>query len=225
MQRRVRASSRWLERRLRSGTHGRTIRFGLWYPFSGVGHARPARTQSHRPASSRMASNARDRALALVSALEPTDLVPCRILAELLAEVEAAPSPVAGPPHPDGWTTKALAAYYECGVSTMRGRIEGGEFGLPETEGGPRKAGRRGWLVPHYQVLARDERVQRGLLGALIAPATVRATGPFATRPEPTASVTGPRGRAASASSEKKRLVGTPSLRDARRQRSGATAR
>ena len=90
-----------------------------------------------------MASNARDRALALVSALEPTDLVPCRILAELLAEVDAAPSPVMRPLHPDGWTTKALAVYYESGVSTMRGRIEGGEFGLPETEGGPRKAGRR----------------------------------------------------------------------------------
>src|ERR1700741_179690 len=111
-------------------------------------------------------SNARERALALVSALEPTDLVPCRVLAELLAEadMEAAasgrsisPGSRAGtrPPHPDGWTTRDLAHYYGCGASTLRARIETGEVGGPETEGGPRKAGRRGWVVPHQQVIAR----------------------------------------------------------------------
>lgn len=172
-----------------------------------------------------MPPNARERALALVSALDPTDLVPCRILAELLAEVEPAPSQLGRPPHPDGWTTKALAAYYDCGVSTMRGRIEGGEFGLPESPGGPRKAGRRGWLVPHHQVLARDERVQGGARYESVTSPTTMPSGSIVSRPAPSPPLRDPRRRVLSPSAEGRRAVATPSLADARRQRKAGTIR
>jgi hypothetical protein len=176
-----------------------------------------------------MASNARERALALVSVLEPTDLVPCRILADLLAEMGTAPcvdaqrddtaAEVGRPAHPDGWTTKALAEYYDCGVSTMRGRIEAGEFGLPESEGGPCKAGRRGWVVPHHQVLARHARVQGSPAVAVdtVPTAAVDAvpadSATVSSRPAPSLSLRVVR-RPASSSS-----VVRPSLTDARRQR------
>lgn len=170
-----------------------------------------------------MASKARERALALVSVLEPTDLVPCRILADLLVEMGAEPS-VEGerddtvaefgrPPHPDGWPTKALADYYDCGVSTMRGRIEAGEFGLPESEGGPRKAGRRGWVVPHHQVLARDARVQGSVPAGAIDTVPTTDSAPVVSQPAPSPSLRVVR-RPASSSS-----VVRPSLADARRQR------
>ncbi len=194
-----------------------------------------------------MALNARERALALVSVLKPTDLVPCRVLAELLAEVGAAPSPVAveeaasaparmealppsigGPPHPDGWTTTDLAEYYACGASTMRARIEAGEFGVPESEGGPRKAGRRGWIVPHHQVIARDARVQGAYQGVSVIPYAEqdgvvveedrvvvdgRAAGSAARRRS-----------APIASADFRRPAATFSLADARRQRRAGSA-
>ena len=171
-----------------------------------------------------MPLNARERALALISVLEPTDLVPCRLLAELLEEVQDGPSPIERPPHPDGWTTKSLAAYYACGLSTMRGRIEAGEFGLPESEGGPRKAGRRGWLVPHHQVLARDARVQGEPWGASTPP----TAGPSATSPTRAASSPSQarvrRLASRPSSTEARRAVGMPSLTDARRQRRSGPA-
>ena len=195
-----------------------------------------------------MALNARERALALVSVLKPTDLVPCRVLAELLAEVGAAPFPVTvedgasapvvvvealppsigGPPHPDGWTTTDLAEYYACGASTMRGRIEAGEFGVPESEGGPRKAGRRGWFVPHHQVIARDGRVQGKTQGVSVIPQAEhdgvvveedrvvvdgRAAGSAARRPS-----------ASIAPADFRRPAATFSLTDARRQRRAESA-
>jgi hypothetical protein len=144
-----------------------------------------------------MAQNARERAIALVSVLEPSDLVPCRILAELLAEVDGGFSINGRPPHPDGWTTKALAAHYECGASTMRGRIEGGEFGVPETEGGPRKAGRRGWLVPHHQVLARDVRVRGDANDDTVAGATTKSERNAVSRPATSSSARDARRRGA----------------------------
>jgi hypothetical protein len=168
-----------------------------------------------------MALNARERALALVSVLEPTDLVPCRILADLLAELEAtlsvaaeradAAAAVGRPPHPDGWSTKALAEFYDCGASTMRGRIEAGEFGLPESEGGPRKAGRRGWVVPHHQVLARDARVQGTGPGVSIT--LPNHSVAVVTRPAPSRSLRSARRSASSPS------VASASLTDLRRQR------
>ncbi len=170
-----------------------------------------------------MASNARERALALVSVLEPTDLVPCRILADLLAEMGAAPcvdvqrddtaAEFGRRAHPDGWTTKALAEYYDCGVSTMRGWIEAGEFGPPESEGGPCKAGRRGWVVPHHQVVARHARVQGSPAVAVDTVPTDIAT--VSSRPASSLSLRVVR-RPASSS----RVV-RPSLADARRQRKG----
>lgn len=126
---------------------------------SGIGHGIPSKHQgAFAPATATtahrfrcMVSNARERALALVFVLKSTNLVPCRVLADLLAKMGTAPcvdarrndaaAEVGRLAHPDGWTTKALAEYYDCGISTMRGRIEAGEFGPPESEGGPCKAG------------------------------------------------------------------------------------
>jgi hypothetical protein len=164
-----------------------------------------------------MPPTARERALALISALDPNDLVPCRILADLLAEEDPAHIQIGGPPHPDGWTTKALAAHYECGVSTMRGRIEGGEFGMPETPGGPRKSRRRGWLVPHHQVLARDERVHGEARGANVLTPIAVSIGP--TAPTPTESPSGARPRDPAPSAGGRGGLATPSLKDARRRR------
>jgi hypothetical protein len=181
-----------------------------------------------------MASTARDRALALVSVLEPTDLVPCRILADLLEEMGGSPCvdaerdetavEVGRPDHPDGWTTKALAEYYDCGVSTMRGRIEAGEFGQPESAGGPSKAGRRGWVVPHHQVLGRDARVQGrpALLVDIVPTAALDAVPPdcgtVTGRPAPMPSLRVVRRPASSSSAVR------PPLADSRRQRKAGNA-
>lgn len=102
-------------------------------------------------------SSPRARAAALVGTLEP-EVLRAIVQAALLAEIPESPAGRGdGPPHPDGWSCAALAARYGCSPSSMRERIAGGEFGPPDTEGGPRKRG-RGWTVPHHQVLARDQR-------------------------------------------------------------------
>lgn len=203
----------------------------------GAGVLRPhPRTVRHRPRYSRRASvapscrrphnasqtencrlmalNARERALALVSVLGPNDLVPCRLLAELLAEVEPPPSAPLSPPHPDGWTTNALAAHYECGPSTMRARIEGGEFGIPESVGGPSKAGRKGWIVPHQQVLARDARVQ-----GVDVPEATAARVAVPDTPPAVPSRDDSQSKAARRSREAHRRGAVPTLAEARRQR------
>ena len=182
-----------------------------------------------------MGSTARERALALVSVLEPTDMVPCRILADLLEEMGGAPcvdaqrdedtvAKVGRPAHPDGWTTKALAEYYDCGVSTMRGRIEAGEFGRPESAGGPSTAARRGWVVPHHQVLERDARFQ-GRPPVVVDTALTTAvdavpadSGTVIGRPAPLPSLRVVRRPASSSSAV------TLSLADSRRQRKAGNA-
>ena len=122
--------------------------------------------------------NARERAAALVALLEPRDPVPCHVLAELLAEVEVKPTLAEDAPvHPDGWTVNALASRYMCSLSSMRARVAGGEFGVAHTAGGPRIVG-RSWLVPHAAVLARDRRVQEGMLNTNVTPTTLQGTLP-----------------------------------------------
>lgn len=170
-----------------------------------------------------MPPTARERALALISALDPNDLVPCRILADLLAEEDPARIQIGGPPHPDGWTTKALAAHYDCGVSTMRGRIEGGEFGMPEVPGGPRKAGRRGWLVPHHQVLARDERFFGEGRGVHVSSSTAGGLAPTAATSTQLSS--GARPCDSAPPSAARGVVATTSLKDARRRREARIVR
>lgn len=68
------------------------------------------------------------------------------------------------------WVGRSRQDALELGIAEWRrARIEAGEFGQPESAGGPTKAGRRGWVVPHHRVLERDARVQ-GLPALLVEP-------------------------------------------------------
>lgn len=114
-----------------------------------------------------------ERARQLVAAAWPGSTVPVEALAEVLAEVDAPTATISGAPHPYGWDVHHLGERLKKGASAIKQMIREGQFGEPETEGGPQKVDGR-WYVSDA-ALREHERRRAGAAPTPSTPSPVPA--------------------------------------------------